>query len=276
VPRLALLAVTLIVLVSTGFGMPAAAQTPNPLAYWQYSVGETVAPLGGPIPEWRVNLGGGALIQPTYEGAKRYQVLPSGALDIRYRDIAFLSDGEGLGVNLLHGTTYRAGIALSYDTGRDHTDDPRLATLRTVGFTPEVKLFAEAFVLPFVLTGAVRQGIVGHQGLIADFGAYVPLPVGKDLYIFAGPTFSVANKEYMTSYFGVTPAQAVGSPLRAYSPGGGAKDVGFGLTAAYLLTDNWILVANSAYERLLGEAGNSPIVEQKSQLTVDLNLVYHF
>jgi outer membrane scaffolding protein for murein synthesis (MipA/OmpV family) len=263
-------------LVLTALATPGAAQTPTPLAYWQYSVGETVAPLGGPIPDWRINLGGGALIEPTYEGAKRYNVLPSGALDIRYRDIAFLSDGEGLGVNLVHGTTYRAGIALSYDTGRNHGDDPRLATLQDVRVTPEVKLFGEYFFLPFVLTGNVRQGIVGHQGLIGDFGAYVPIPVSDSLYVFAGPTVTVANAKYMKAYFGVTPAEAANSPLRPYSPGSGVKDVGFGVTAAYVIVDNWIIVANGAYERLLGEAGNSPIVEDKSQFILDLNLVYHF
>jgi outer membrane scaffolding protein for murein synthesis (MipA/OmpV family) len=274
VPRLVLLAFALLVLA--GLVTPGAAQTPSPLAYWQFSLGQTLTPLGGPVPDWRFNLGAGVLTEPTYEGAKRYNVLPSGIVDIRYRDIAFASDGEGVGVNLLRGTTYRAGIALSYDLGRDHTDDPRLATLPDIGITPEVKLFAEYFFLPFVLTGNVRQGIVGHQGLIADFGAYVPIPVRDDLFLFAGPTVSVANTKYMKAYFGVTPAEAANSPLRAYSPGSGVKDVGFGLSAAYLITDNWVIVANSAYERLLGEAGNSPIVEDKSQFTINLNLVYHF
>ncbi len=275
-PRSVLLALALTLLLLTGFATPGAAQTPSTLAYWQFSLGQTLTPLGGPVPDWRYNIGAGVLTQPNYEGAKRYEVLPSGIVDIRYKNIAFASDGEGIGVNLLHGTTYRAGIALSYDLGRNNTEDPRLRTLPTIGITPEVKLFAEYFFLPFVLTGNVRQGIVGHQGLIADFGAYVPIPLGSSLFLFAGPTVSLANTKYMKSYFGVTPGQAANSPLRPYSPTSGAKDVGFGLSAAYLLSDNWVVVANSAYERLLGEAGNSPIVEDKSQFTVNLNLVYHF
>jgi outer membrane scaffolding protein for murein synthesis (MipA/OmpV family) len=275
-PRSVLFTLALTLLFLTGITKPGAAQTPSPLAYWQYSLGQTLTPLGGPVPDWRFNIGAGALIEPNYEGAKRYEVLPSGVVDIRYKDIAFLSDGEGLGINIVRGTSYRAGLAFSYDLGRGNTDDPRLRSLQTIGFTPEFKLFAEYFFLPFVLTGDVRQGLVGHQGLIADFGAYVPVPLGSSLYLFAGPTVSLANGKYMKAYFGVTPAEAANSPLRPYSPTGGAKDVGFGLSAAYLLTDNWIIVANSAYERLLGQAGNSPIVEDKSQFTVDLNLVYHF
>jgi outer membrane scaffolding protein for murein synthesis (MipA/OmpV family) len=275
--RLILPALVLALLALSGFTTPGAAQTPSPLAYWQYSVGQTLTPLGGPVPDWRFNIGGGAMTQPEYEGAKRYEVVPSPIFDIRYRDIAFASDGEGLGVNLLRGTTYRAGIAISYDIGRGHTEDPRLATLHAVGPTPEVKLFGEAFFLPFVVTAAIRQGIVGHQGLIGDFGAYIPIPLATDLYLFAGPTISIANKEYMHSYFGVTPNQSTAGPqLRAFSPGAGAKDVGFGVTAAYLLTDNWIIIADGAFERLIGDAANSPIVETKSQFAAGINLVYHF
>src|ERR1700688_4506272 len=94
---------------------PLAAQTPSPLANWQYSVGEVLVPLGGPVPDWRVTLGGGAEVEPIYEGSKRYQATPSVVLDVRYKDIAFLSDGEGLGVNLIRGQTYRAGVAVGYD-----------------------------------------------------------------------------------------------------------------------------------------------------------------
>lgn len=266
----------LFALLSGGLATPAAAQTPSPLAYWQYSVGQVLVPLGGPMPDWRINIGGGAMTQPEFEGAKRYEINPSAVFDIRYRDIAFASDGEGLGLNLLRGTTYRAGIALSYDLGRDHHDDPRLRTLPNISPAPEMKVFAEAFILPFVLTAAVRQGLGGHNGMIADFGAYVPLPAAKDLYVFAGPTVSVANAKYMKSYFGVTPSQAVGSPLTPFAAHGGLKDAGFGVTAVYLLGDKWIFVASGAFERLLGNAAKSPIVETRSQFTLDLNLVYHF
>jgi outer membrane scaffolding protein for murein synthesis (MipA/OmpV family) len=274
--RSVLLALAFTLLLLTGFTTPGAAQTPSSLAYWQFSLGQTITPLGGPVPDWRYNIGAGVITQPNYEGAKRYEVLPSGIVDIRYKNFAFASDGEGIGVNLLQGTTYRAGIAMSYDLGRGNTDDPRLRTLPTIGITPEVKLFAEYFFLPFVLTGNVRQAIVGYQGLVADFGAYVPIPLTTDLYLFAGPTVTFGNGKYMKAYFGVTPDQAENSPLRPYAPKGGIKDTGFGLSAAYLLTDNWVIVANSAYERLLGEAGNSPIVENKSQFVANLNLVYHF
>src|SRR5258707_8217031 len=108
----------------------AGAQTPSPLAYWQYSVGELLSASedkGGS--DWDVTLGGGAIGVPKFEGGKHYQGEPSLILDIRYGDIAFLSDGEGAGVNLIRGKNYRAGVALGYDLGRDQHDDARLKGL---------------------------------------------------------------------------------------------------------------------------------------------------
>src|SRR5260221_9247385 len=148
-------------LISTLAASPLAAQTPSPLANWQYSAGEVLAPLGGPVPEWRIILGGGAEMQPIYEGSQRYSALPSVVFDVRYKDIAFLSDGEGVGVNVLRGPTYRAGLAIAYDLGRNHHVQHRLAGLGNINPAPEAKLFAEYFLPPFVYTFDLRKGIGG-------------------------------------------------------------------------------------------------------------------
>lgn len=255
---------------------PALAQTPDPLANWQYSVGEVLAPLGGPVPEWRVILGGGAELQPLYEGSKRYQVLPSLDIDVRYRDIAFLSDGEGLGVNLLRGQTYRAGVALAYDLGRDHHIEHRLAGLGNVDPAPEGKLFAEYFLLPVVLTADLRKAFGGHDGIIGDLGAYVPLPLAKSFFVFTGPSITLADRRYMQSYFGVTPSQAARSNFRAFEAKGGLARAGWGVTAVYKMTEHWWLEGEGAFQYLLGDAGRSPIVADRAEFTVGGNILYHF
>ena len=73
----------------------ASAQAPSPFAYWQNAAGIVLAPLAGPIPDWRATVGGGvAAAMPLYEGAGPYPLEPAPAIDIRYRDIAFLSSGD--------------------------------------------------------------------------------------------------------------------------------------------------------------------------------------
>jgi outer membrane scaffolding protein for murein synthesis (MipA/OmpV family) len=255
---------------------PATAQTPSPLAYWQYSAGEVMLPINGPPPEWRGVVGVGTTVRPAYEGARRFVVQPDVLLDLRYRDLFFLSDGEGLGVNLLRGRTYRAGIAVAYDLGRADDRDGHLRGLHNISPAPEAKLFGELAVLPLVVTGAVRQGIGGHDGLIADFGAYMPLPIGKDITVFLGPTVTVADSTYMKSYFGVTPSQARAGTLPAFAPGGGLKSAGFGITAVDFIAADWFIEADAGFERLLGDAARSPVSLNDAQLSIGIHVGYRF
>lgn len=258
------------------FAAPAVAQTPSPLANWQYAAGEVLAPLGGPLPDWRISLGGGVDLQPLYDGAKRYRLLPSVVVDVRYKDIAFLSDGEGLGVNLLRGRTYRAGVALSYDLGRNHHLQHRLNDLGNIAAAPEAKLFAEYFIKPVVLTADLRKGIGGHNGVIGDLGAYVPVEIAEGFYVFTGPSVTLADGRYMQAYFGVSPAQASGSPFHVFTARGGLNRAGWGLTVAYQWTEHWWLEAEGAWQYLLGDAAASPITETKSEFAAGANLIYRF
>ena len=52
-------------------------------------------------------------------------------INIQYRDRAFISTGDGIGFNFLHGSHYQVGVALAYDLGRKETAD--LANLHGMG-----------------------------------------------------------------------------------------------------------------------------------------------
>jgi len=256
----------------------AAAQTPSPLANWQYSAGEVLAKLDDePLPEWRVTLGASGSVAPKYEGADNYHVVPGGIVDIRYRDIAFLSVGEGLGVNLLRGDTYRAGVAVSYDLGRNDNDDFRIRGLGDVDPAPEAKLFAQVFILPVVLAADLRRGIGGHDGWIGDLGMYIPYADSSETFlIFAGPSITLADQDYMDSYFSVSPGQAANSRLPAFDADPGFKNANFGVTALYFIDDNWMIVADAAVEQLLGDAARSPVTQSRTQFTFDISIAYMF
>jgi outer membrane scaffolding protein for murein synthesis (MipA/OmpV family) len=258
--------------------LPVFAQTPSPLMDWQYSTGEVLASLQGPLPEWRAVLGPGVSEQPTFMGSKRYQTEPSAILDIRYKDEFFLSDGEGIGVNLLHGEGFRAGVALGYDIGRDTHDDPRIRQLPNVAFAPEPKVFAQYFLFPVVLTADLKKGIGGNDGIVGDVGAYIPIPLNKDRswLVFAGPTLTLADGRYMNSYFGVSDYSSRLSGLRDFTANGGFTNAGVGATNLYMMGDHWVIVSNLAYRRLLGDAARSPIIETRTQFSGDFNIGYRF
>jgi hypothetical protein len=119
-------------------------QTPSPLQEWQYSGGIILARLfESDLPEWRRVVGAAAEVQPVYDGSRAYRLQGGPVVNIQYRDIAFVSTGEGIGYNFLRGDHYRVGAAISYDLGRRVKDDiTNLHGMGDIAPAPAAKLFA--------------------------------------------------------------------------------------------------------------------------------------
>lgn len=272
-----------VVLAMSAFAAsPARAQTPVPLAEWQFSAGIPLEKLFEPeIPKWQVMVGFGASLRPRYDGAQRYHVLAGPTVDIRYRDRFFISTGEGLGVNLVSTPHWRAGVALTYDFGRRGQDDPaHLRGMGNINFAPEAKLFVEYIVskdVPLVIRANIRRALGGSDGWIGDLGAYLPLPGSSEtFYWFAGPTVTFADSRYMNAWFGVSPAQAAASGYRQYDAGAGIKSYGAGISAMWFIDKHWLATADAGIVQLVGSARNSPITQKSTGATFDLSLNYLF
>ena len=152
---------------------PAHAQTPSPLQEWQYSGGIILARLFEPdLPEWRAILGTAAQVQPAYDGSRAYRVEGGPVINIRYRDVAFFSTGEGLGFNVLHGDHYQVGVAMAYDLGRQEKEDyANLRGMGNISAAPVAKIYG-SWVLsrkfPMILRVDARQFIGGAEGAVGD------------------------------------------------------------------------------------------------------------
>ncbi len=263
-------------LILLGLGTTAHAQTPSPLASWQYSAGVVLAPLGGPAPDWQVTLGGGSDVYPLSDGSAKYRLRADPLIDVRYKDLAFFSVGEGLGVNLLRGTTYRAGVAVSYDVGRRADDEGRLHGLGNISPAPAIKLFAEYSILPVVITANIRRVMGGADGFIGDIGAYMPLVGKESIQVFAGPSITFADGTYMRHYFGISAQQALNTRFARHNADAGFKNVNFGVTAIYHVSPKWFIEGDAAVQHLLGDAASSPIVARATQFTAGFNVGYQF
>jgi outer membrane scaffolding protein for murein synthesis (MipA/OmpV family) len=247
------------------------------LTDWQNSAGIVLRPLGGPIPDWQVTVGGGVAATPAYEGSNETRVTPAPTVDIRYKDIAYASVGEGIGVNILHGTNYRAGIGLTYDIGRMHNAATRLAGTGNIDPAPVVKAFLQYSFVPLILNVDVKQALTSYQGLTADVGVYMPVVANEKLQIFVGPEVTLADSRYMQAYFGINPGNTdAQSHFRNYSASGGFKDAKLGAAALYHFTDHWFLDGDVGIERLLGSAVNSPITQTDWGWTVIGTINYTF
>ena len=258
------------------------AQTPSPLAEWQYSSGIQLQRLFEPtIPTWQTEVGLGAEFEPAFTGSGRYQVQPGPVIDIRYKDIAFASTGEGIGVNLFSFRHISFGTAITYDLGRSpHVDGEALSGLGTIHPAPEAEVFAttalaESF--PLTIRLDVRKQLGATYGIIGDAGAYLPMPGSSQTFAwFVGPTVTLADTQYMNAYFGVSQTQAQNTHYKQYKANGGFKSAGLGISANYFVTPHIILNVDGAFDRLLGSAADSPITQTKYEEAVSVAALYKF
>jgi outer membrane scaffolding protein for murein synthesis (MipA/OmpV family) len=262
-------------------GVPAArAQTPSPLQEWQYSSGIALQRLFEPnIPDWQVVMGAAVEHKPIYDGAELTRTIGGPVINIRYKDLWFASIGEGLGVNLWSGDHYRAGLALSYDLGRYvHDDVAHLTGLGDLKIAAAPKAFISYVIsksFPLVVRADVRQIIGGADGLLADLGAYMPIPGSSQRFVmFAGPSYTYADHRYMQREFGVTTTQSEASGYPVYDAHSGSDAMGFGFSSTFFITKKILLNFDAAINHLLGSAGESPITQRVTQHVFVLSVAY--
>lgn len=282
--RLGAVAVTVLLCAMVMGPRAAFSQTPAPLQEWQYSAGIVLVQMFEPtVPDWRVQVGLAAEETPLYEGARAFHTLIGPVIDVRYRDIAFASVGEGLGVNLVRGENYRAGIALGYDLGRRESKDlDHLKGLGNIEVAPVAKIFGSYVVskeFPLVLRADARRYVGGRsaEGWVGDLEAYMPLPgSSKTFVMFAGPSITFADHRHMQTNFGVNDTQSVASGYPVYDAHGGANSVGLGFSATRILSSRWLTNANLAVNHLLGSATDSPIAPRTVAGVISLSVVYNW
>jgi outer membrane scaffolding protein for murein synthesis (MipA/OmpV family) len=259
------------------------AQTPSPLQEWQYSGGIILARLFEPdLPRFRTVLGLAAEVQPVYDGSRAYRVQGGPVINIHYRDIAFISTGEGIGYNVLRGDHFQVGIGVTYDFGRKEKDDlANLHGMGNIGAAPVGKIFG-SWVLsksfPMILRVDGRQFAGGAQGAVGDAAVYLPLPgSSKTFVMFAGPSITLATHHYLQTLYGVTPQQSVLSGHPVYDiPRDGTSAAGVGFSATKFLTGHWLLNLDSALNQIRGNASRSPLVERRTQRVLALSVDYQW
>lgn len=272
-----------ILLLLMGVSGTVTAQTPSPLQEWQYSGGIILSRLFEPdAPEFRKIAGIGADVAPIYSGARAYRAQGGPVININYRDIAFLSTGDGIGYNMLRGDHYQVGVALVYDLGRNEQQDlNNLRGLGDIGAAPVAKLYGTwvlARQFPVILRLDARQFVGGAQGAIGDASVYMPLPGSSRTFVmFAGPSISFATHHYLQTLYGVTASQGVVSGHPAYEVAhAGTSSVGVGFSATKFITGHWLVNMDAAISQIRGSAAESPLIEERTQRVLALSLNYQW
>jgi MipA family protein len=187
-----------------------------------------------------------------------------------------IDDGFGP-ISLVKVGPMSLGPHLSLHQGRDEEDVG--VPIGDVSTTVELGMFAQADLSDnFRLRGHVRKGIGGHKGWVGDVGGDVFLNAGR-LHLSAGPRLRLGDAGYMRSFYGVDTQQSIATGLALHDPSGGIHSIGATAGALYRLGGGIGLHGYARYDRLVGNASDSPIVLNygtRDQLSVGIGLSYSF
>ena len=214
-------------------------------------------------------IAGGIGIAPDYEGSDDYQAIPLVFTRFAYRGVGVEVEGFGGRVDVSPFENIGFGPAFNYRMGRDDVDDDQVDALEDVddafeigGFLrfgqPIGLLTADEAVARFDVLADVADG---HSGVLATAGAAYTFRPIDDLGLTFGTSATWASEDYADAFFSVTPQGAAASGLAPFEAGSGIKDVGLNVAATYALTDRWGLVATGSTSFLVGDAADSPIVD---------------
>jgi MipA family protein len=216
----------------------------------------------GPAAE--LELQGGVSFSPRYFGSEEYDLAPAGGLRFRYLrlpgGVSFGNPGQ---------VTEPGGFGLRgsfrYIGTRRPSDDDSLEGTDPVDRSLELGLGLGYEAEDWRAFGAVRYGVLGHESLVGEVGADALFRPRDDLTINFGPRAHWGSGDFMDTYFGVSQEEAAESELEAYDPSSGLYSVGMELGATYAFSNRWGLEGAASYERLVDDAGDSPITEAGSR-----------
>jgi MipA family protein len=233
--------------------------------------------------DWKLIVGATGMVAPDFEGAKdlMFSVSPIISLGKAGPEARFTSRNDGISFSLYDNGAVRAGLNGKIILERDGDTADELEGLDPVRFGAEIGGFAEIYPTDWLrVRGEVRQGIRSHTGVVADLRVDAFKDITPSVRVSGGPRISFASQDYFESYYGVNATEAANSGLSEYSPdGGGIKSIGFGGAYDWKVTEKLTTSVFSEYARLMGEAADSSLVEERgspNQFTFGVSAAYRF
>jgi MipA family protein len=226
--------------------------------------------------------GGIGFISPRYEGSKSYQVqgVPFAFPGSKGGDDDFeFSDADSIQYRLIKSGMFEAGPLAGAWFGRSESDGNKLGGLGDISEGLVVGGYAAINTGMTKFTSSFHHQVTGDDvGSLIRLRADSEIPIANGVKFLAGVGTNYATEGFMDANFGVSAAQAFASTagLAAYNPSAGFKDVFVGAGLEAELTERWTARVYGEYSRLIGDAGNSPVIETQDQFSGLLMLTYQF
>jgi outer membrane protein len=129
------------------------------------------------------------------------------------------------------------------------------------------------------LLGDLRRQMGAANGTLIGAGVTSMVPLSRRVAVVPTLKLTWANARYSRAYFGIDASQSAaalahGASLPVYSAGAGLRDASLSLLTVVRLDDRWSVQSVLRAEVLLGDAGESPLVERRFQPTAGALLTY--
>lgn len=219
-----------------------------------------------------------ALAGHAYQGSKKSRAMVLPSVDYQWSNGWFAGSSNGLGLNFSKEAQFSYGLRLTADFGRDEDRSPALRGMGDIEFRPEIGgFFNYSPSQSLALTSSLRYGSgQDRKGLLLDLGVAHQIPLDASWRIGLGAALTLANREALQSYFGVSAAQAVSSGYAHYAVSAGLRDVRANASLTHMLSPRSSVTAGLSVSALQGDAKNSPLTQQKTSVNGLLSFGYLF
>jgi MipA family protein len=242
-------------------------------------------------PDWIVTVGIEGRAVPAWPGASDTKFnltgLPLFGIRPAGTPAPYFGPRDSFGFPIINLAQFRAGPALKIVRQRTASDYAELNGLNDVDYALQAGGFVEFWPVPWLrLRGEVRQGFGGETGVTGDGFLDAVVPLGQ-FRLSAGPRVELQSSNAVSPYFSITADQAAAANaaqpslghLTAYTAGGGLYSYGVGTELEYFFNQQWAAHAFVEYDRLTGDAADSPLVTQRgspNQYTFGVGATYSF
>lgn len=225
-------------------------------------VGFGASPEPRPAPGLSFSLRGGAQVRPQFPGSDDYELVPDLGFSFGSVQVGRFGIGDPDPDLVQTGLGLRGSFR--YVGERDSSEHDEIRGLDDVDDALELGVGLSWRQDAYEVFGDLRYGVTGHDSLVGEVGADVFFRPSDRLTLSAGPRVFFAEDGYAQEYFGVSAEEAARSGLEAFEAEGGALSAGVELGASYRINEAWGIEGAVTYDRLLGDAEDSPITEAGS------------
>lgn len=233
--------------------------------------------------QWIVTVKGSLGVSPAWSGSDRMSFF--GYPSVSYRHVGekprFTAPSDSASITLFDTSWVRAGVAVGYSAGRYSGSERSLWGLKDVGWSVQPGVFLELWPTEFLRTRIEARYAVGNvHGLVGMIGADFVKSFDR-LTLAVGPRVKWGNHKFNNEMYGVRFEDTLITAgfLQPFKGKAGISSVGVAASASYTWSDELTTSVYGGYDRLVGSAGDSPIVNRlgsRSQYTAGVSAAYSF